>query len=80
MQVKEAACYNALYQDALTTIRQSWLDKGVPPEEYDESERHAEMQISAIEKRLACDEPIEDLLVPQDNGNPVLAIPESLSN
>ena len=80
MQVKEAAHYNALYQDALAAIRQSWLDKGVSAEEYEESERRAETQISAIEKRLARDEPIEDLLVPQDNGNPVLAIPESLSN
>ena len=73
MPVKEAAHCNVLYQNALTTIRQSWLDKGVSPEEYDESERHAETQIGAIEKRLASDQPIEDLLVPQDNENPVLA-------
>lgn len=64
--VASATQFDAAYQGALQIIRQSWLDVGMTPEEYDEGERRREEFIRQIEERWAKNEPIDDLLMPVD--------------
>lgn len=69
----QAAHYEQVYQGALQIIRQSWLDKGMTAEEYDENARRSEEIIRQIEERWANNESIDDLLAPQTNETVVLA-------
>jgi hypothetical protein len=49
---------DALYQDAVEVIRREWLAEGTTPEEWDRSERVAELFSQAV----ASGESVDDLL------------------